>query len=111
MRRKRDLASSSCASPLDAPHADVDNVEPTLTASEPPPQDNKVDIRRRYGKHRQSPWTTCRAVYNLLNLNHVPIQINYESKPMIMSRFIDYMINYPVDLLSTLLMLSKPETL
>ena len=52
-----------------------------------------------------------RAVYNLLNLNHVPIQINYESKPMIMIRFIDYMINYPVDSLSTLLMLLKPETL
>ena len=40
------------------------------------------------------------AVYNLLNLNHVPIQINYESKPVIMIRFNDYAINYPVDLLS-----------
>ena len=30
-----------------------------------------------------------RAVYNLLNLNHVPIRINYESKPVIMIRFAD----------------------
>ena len=51
-RHQRALNSPSSEPPSDALRADTDNVKPILAASEPPPEDTRPKIRRRFRKQR-----------------------------------------------------------